>query len=121
MAETAVSSTRKEIDMMASTMDFLVAMSEGNPGAINVLMQMMDKSEMGLLDILSLDDMNIQGTQIWIGYKDYCGQDIDKFIECVRNRDNDMIAKINEEGLRGNHKDKAVYSGASSPNNRILL
>jgi hypothetical protein len=104
---------RKEIDSKATTLDLITLMSEGNPGAINVLMQLMKETEEGLILAVHLDDMNIRGTQIWIGYKDYCGEDIHKFAECVKTRDQGMVDKINAEGLRGNHKDKAVKSGAS--------
>jgi hypothetical protein len=115
-------SERPEIDLGGTVMDFLVTMSEGNPGAITVLSQVLKSDEdLGFLLVLQLDDMNIRGTQVWIGYKDYCGQDIDKFIDCVKNRDPEMIRAINEEGVKGNHKDKAVHSGASFPGGRFLL
>lgn len=71
--------------------------------------------------ILDLDDMNIRGTQIWVGYSDYCGKDIAKFKELVRARDHKMIAHINREGVRGNHTAKAVAHGGSSPDGRKQL
>ena len=39
-------------------MDTMMVMSEGNPGALTVLMQMM-QSPTGLLDILLLDSLDI--------------------------------------------------------------
>lgn len=71
------------------------------------------KEEHGLISVLSLDDMNIWGSQIWIGYKDYCGSDLDKFAECIKQRDQGMIDKINEFGKMGNHSEIAVEGGAS--------
>ena len=41
----------------------------------------------GIFDILSLDDMNMRGSQIWVAYKDHCGQDIEKFIACIKERE----------------------------------
>jgi len=115
-------SDRKEIDIGSTVMDMMMVMSENNPGAITVLSEMLKVDEaLGFLLILWLDDMNIRGTQVWIGYKNYCGQDINKFIEATKNRDSEMIRVINEEGARGNHKDKAVEGGASYPGRRFLL
>lgn len=115
-------SGRKEIDIGGTVMDMLMVMSEGNPGAITVLSEMLKSDEaLGFFLILGLDDMNIRGTQVWIGYKDYCGQDINKFIEATKNRDPEMVRVINQEGARGNHKDKAVDGGASYPGGRLLL
>lgn len=104
---------RKELNLTDTVKDVLVKMAEGNPGAITVMMGMMEKNKDGLAYILHLDDMNIRGTQIWIGYKDYCGQDMDKFIGCIKNRDKGMVDCINNVGRMGNHKDIAVQSGAS--------
>jgi hypothetical protein len=60
-------------------MDTLILMAEGNPGALNVLIEL-EKSD-NLVWAMHLDDMNIRGTQIWLGYKDYCKQDLNKFVE----------------------------------------
>jgi len=113
---------RKNITLNEPIMDLLMTMSEGNPGGLTVMMKMIDKGySNGLISIFHLDDMNIRGTQIWIGYKDYCGEDIDKFIECVNNHDENMIDKINEEGMKGNHEHKAVKQGASFLGKREFL
>ena len=96
-------------------MAWMVKMVEGNPGALTVLLAVMkekDTQKMGEL-ILFLDDMNIRGAQIWIGYKDYCSCDIDKFIECVDKKDQGMIDKINEESRKANIHWKAVPHSAS--------
>lgn len=74
----------------------VVKMSEGNPGAIKVLMEIMKKS--GIITICHLDDLQIRGWKIWYGYKDYCKEDLDKFIECATKRDQKMIDFINEYG-----------------------
>ena len=106
---------RKEINVTASTMDMLLLISEGNPGAATVLAQLM-KEDNGILLVLGLDDMNIRGTQIWIGFKDYCKNDMKRFAECILKREAGMIEKINQEGLRGNHNHKAVEGGAAFEN-----
>lgn len=112
---------RVPLTLTDSYKDILLKMGEGNPGAITVLFKLMGPDGSGALKILMLDDMNIRGTQIWIGYKDYCHQDLDAFDTAIKNCDEKMIARINEEGMRGNHNNKAVRSGASgiSAGNRM--
>jgi hypothetical protein len=113
---------RKEMELTMTGKDLIILMSEGNPGALTVLMSMLQKDETtGFASLLHLDDMNIRGTQIWVGYKDYCGEDMDKFLKCVMGRDKGMVAKINEAGRRGNHRHLTVTSGASSPGGRKFL
>lgn len=102
---------RENIKLEATVIDLMVAMSEGNPGAINVLANIIKTNpNSGLITMLSLDDMNIRGSQIWLGYKDHCGQNIDKFIECVDNRDVEMVNTINKHS---GMNEVAVVDGAS--------
>jgi hypothetical protein len=113
---------REEIKLTNNINDLLFKMSEGNPGALRVLMDILKMNELnGFFLILSLDDMNIRGTQIWVGYKNFCGEDIFKFIEAVTNRSLEMIDLINQEGLGGNHKHLAVQGEASFPGGRKFL
>jgi len=107
--------SREPIKLTDSLQDVLVTMSEGNPGAINVMMSILEYvgPSIGYMNILSLDDMNMRGPQIWIGYKDHCGQDIKKFVKCIQERDPIMIKAINNGRSKGH---TAVTSGAS--NNR---
>lgn len=105
----------KRKELSGSAQNIILAMIEGNMGAANVLSQVGEKHGFeGLIDVIAdLDDMNIRGTQIWIGYKDYCGEDLESFMESVCDRDKDMIQAINIEMARyGNGGYKAVESGA---------
>ena len=104
---------RKKIDLHTSILDTIVLLSEGNPGAVTVLAQMMKSGNKNFLLLLGLDDMNIRGWQVWVGYKDYCGCDLDKFMECIRNRDSGMIDKINEGAIRCGESVRAITGGAS--------
>ncbi len=90
---------RKPIELHGSVtpMEVMVEMAEGNPGALTAIMAIINKdTALGIIDLCHLDDMNMRGPQIWVGYKDYCGHDIDKFIDCIRDRDPQMVAKVNE-------------------------
>jgi hypothetical protein len=102
---------RSELDLMGSVKAAIAGMSEGNPGAIRVLTELMERDA---TTILHLDDMNIRGTQIWIAYSDHCGKDIEKFHTAIITRDSAMIEAVNAAGLRGNHTERAVRQGASS-------
>ena len=70
-------------------------MSEGNPGAINILMDMVFCGLDGYFAIHELDKMNIRGTQIWVAFKDYCHGDLDAFLESISNSDPKMLEAIN--------------------------
>lgn len=105
---------REPISLSDSTMDMVVKMAEGSPGAISVIMQLMNRDDpAALMDVLSLDDMNIRGSQIWLGYKDHCGEDIEKFAKAIKDRDEAMIATIN---ANTSGKERAVKGGASFDN-----
>lgn len=100
---------RKKISLDMSVLDIVTEMSEGNPGALTVMMDLISKNpDSGVFTLLHLDDMNIRGSQIWVGYKDYAGEDIAKFEEAVIARNPEMVNIINMEC-----DEKAVTSGAS--------
>jgi len=104
---------------MTGLVDMSVSIAEGNPGAATVIAELLKPEwEDGMMKLLHLDDMNIRGSQIWVGYKDYCGEDINAFREAIAARDPLMIAKINEECYHPDleydgYKEEAVHNGAS--------
>lgn len=59
-------------------MDMMMVMSEGNPGALTILMQML-QSPKGLLDILLLDSLDIRSGKIWMLYSDCSNKDMGKY------------------------------------------
>jgi len=74
-----------KIKLKDSLEDIMFKMSEGNPGALKVLTKILVID--GLISILVLDDMGIYGSKIWVGYKDHCGMDINKYIELIKKRE----------------------------------
>ncbi len=107
-------STRQKITPMMSTEDMLLAMSEGNPGGLTVLLRLA-RGDGGAtaMDILHLDDMGIRGGAIHAGFRDHCGSDMAKFVVCLRTRDRAFVDRINKE-MEGDHGFvKAVVGGAS--------
>ena len=61
-----------------NTMDIVMTMCEGNPGALNVLMQMMNDPR-GFMDILLCDSLDIRGSKLYMLHNDCCKRNNDKF------------------------------------------
>jgi hypothetical protein len=80
------------IDIAKSMLEIMMAMGEGNPGAIQVLCKLIEQaptidpdSALGSLGPLCmLDNLDIYGSRIWMLYKDVCGQDINKMMAVLR-------------------------------------
>lgn len=79
------------IDIHDSVIDVIHKLSEGNPGAVTVLARWLkegraiDPDAMSpLLQMCSLDDLDIVGSQIWVLYKDVCDQDMRRFLSLLR-------------------------------------
>ncbi|MFA5558174.1 MAG: hypothetical protein WDA59_01760 [Methanofastidiosum sp.] len=74
------------VTLQDNFMDVMYKMSEGNPGAVSVLMQLykevpnIDPQNImgGIGAILDLDTLGVYGPRIWMLYKDVCGEDIAK-------------------------------------------
>ena len=57
--------------------------AQGNPGAIRVLAEM---AQVGANDaILDLERAGVRGSQVWLIYKDACGQDLVATVEASAN------------------------------------
>ena len=54
-----------------STMDMVMTMCEGNPGALNVIMQMMNDPR-SFMDILLCDSLDIRGSKLYMLHNDCC-------------------------------------------------
>ena len=74
--------TRITADM--TMMDMLITMSEGNPGALTCLMQMLESDPMAMLDILLFDSMGIYGSKIYMVWNDCCGRNMEKFKKTIQ-------------------------------------
>ncbi len=110
---------RTELHHQDEWKDVLVKMSEGNPGGLQAMIQMIKTDQArGCGCVLLLDDMNIRGTQIWICFSNVCGQDallLMDFIEDARpdGGRQQLVQCCNNHGKMGNHAHKACMGGAS--------
>tara|TARA_R110000796_G_scaffold229663_6_gene347095 strand:+ start:3447 stop:3773 length:327 start_codon:yes stop_codon:yes gene_type:complete len=102
--------TNEKISGSDSMMDVICKLSEGNPGATSVLaMIAKEGGDSAIIMMLTLDDMNMRGPQIWLAYKDHCGEDIGKLAKALFERDPEMVKTVN-----ANFRQRtAVTSGAS--------
>ena len=69
---------KEKLTANMSTMDMVMTMCEGNPGALNVLMQMMNDPR-SFMDILLCDSLDIRGSKLYMLHNDCCGGNNDKF------------------------------------------
>jgi hypothetical protein len=82
------------IQLEDSMADALYKMCEGNPGGLTVLMSLLEKVPQidpvcamgGLNYILQMDDFGLYGPQIWMLFKDVCGQEIEGVVTLFRAR-----------------------------------
>lgn len=79
-------------DLNMSTVDVVIALCGGNPGAMSVCVRMLkeganidpDSARGGLGAVLSLDTENIWEERIWMLCNDVCGQDLVKTLALLR-------------------------------------
>lgn len=84
---------KEKIGMHDTMIDALYKVSEGNPGALNVLVQTVKTSAVidpddafgDIGPLLSLDSYGIYGSNIWILYKDCCHENIEGFLAVIRS------------------------------------
>jgi hypothetical protein len=80
------------IKLTDTPMDAVMKMSEGNPGAIHALMDIVANAESidpqgamgGLGAILLLDTFEIRGSHIYILYNDKCNRDVRDLLMLIR-------------------------------------
>lgn len=81
---------KDRIQLGHSSLDTLHELSEGNPGALTVCMQLLqskhdpDNFLGGLGNLLSMDTNGVYGSNIWILFKDCCGQQILNMVTVFR-------------------------------------
>lgn len=86
---------KKVIKSYDSPHDAVIKMSEGNPGAITVMIEILESDPiMGFLDIICMDERHIRGAKVWCLYKDICKYEVAKMREMIRDKSNDLEKKL---------------------------
>ena len=82
---------KNKIELTDNGMDMLLKLSEGNPGALSVCMQVLEKgskidldSASPIITLLTFDDLGIYGSRIWMLYKDVCHEDLTNMLGVLR-------------------------------------
>jgi hypothetical protein len=81
-----------KLDLNDSMQDVMFKMSEGNPGALTVCLNVLKNGENidpdnamgGLGVILSLDTLGLYGSKIWMLFKDVCESDLAQMLAVLR-------------------------------------
>jgi hypothetical protein len=83
--------TKDRIQSHMTVFDAIVAMADGNPGALRVMTEILKAGGTidpdavdGFIHLLNLDTLRIYGPKIWMLYKDVCGEDLAKTIAVLR-------------------------------------
>ena len=84
--------SKEKLGLQDSPVDALTKLSEGNPGAANVLMLFVQHNDNidpdavggGFLGTFMFDTLGIYGSRIWMLYKDVCNQDIVEVMVVLR-------------------------------------
>ena len=80
--------SEERIKLKDTIAESIYKISEGNPGALRVIIEMLKATKKdGPIYLLKLDSMHIYGSRIWVGYKDICNYNIEKYIKLIKNRD----------------------------------
>jgi len=91
--------SKERISGHDSVIEVVYKMSDGNPGAISVLAQIMSgefHGVPGFILMLNLDSIGIYGANIWMLYKDCCGENILEVEKVLRAW---QLGKISEEDV----------------------
>lgn len=104
---------KTKITLEDSPMDILLKMSEGNPGALSVCMQLLEKGGQidpdsalgGLGPIMTLDTLNIYGSRIWMLYKDVCGESLSKMVAVIRGSQLGYVTSVQIQHAIENYGD----------------
>ena len=84
----------------------LIELSDGNPGALTVLTDCAAQtpSSFGVI-VDKLEEHDIRGSLIWVGYKDICDEELSAFISSVLREDDDFLEELDEYRNRLNESD----------------
>ena len=66
--------------------EIVKTMADGNPGATRVMFQLLELDVLdGIEAVRTLDRIQIYGPDIWLAYKDICGENVDILRNRLRN------------------------------------
>lgn len=86
-----------KLEMKDTGMDIVTKMSEGNPGALTVIMKFMNGDGIDIIKyILPLDTLEIYGSRLYMLWNDCCQRDDDKLKRVI---DAYKFGKLSKESI----------------------
>ena len=90
------------IDLFDTLQRSIIKMSDGNPGALQAMLELCMKSPeidpdsafREFTPLLSLDSMGIYGSRIWLLYNDVCGRDALRSLAMLRAVQLGILSKV---------------------------
>lgn len=80
-----------------TTMDLMLKMSEGNPGALTTCMELFQLGTPGVVALINLDDIGLYGEKLYMLWNDCCGRDASKVVRVVEARN---FGKLSDQDIR---------------------
>lgn len=77
-------------------LNWCTKLAEGVPHSAMVLKKLLLDPRSAALDILAIEEMGLRGKDIWIAYKDHCGESLEAFRDCLGGRDPLMLKTVAE-------------------------
>lgn len=91
-----------KIELTDDLMTIITKMSEGNPGCLHFLFEVLGISSEDLFDIaLRLDSAELYGSLIYMLWNDCCDRDVAKTVRMIRNLDRDTLRSYVVDKGRG--------------------
>jgi len=104
----------------------ILNMSDGNPGAMNVMIDLLqiqptftDKLG-GTGSVIFLDTMDIYGSDIWILYKDICGEDLKMLTDCLKTVIHGLIPQDFIKHMIDNCQGRGEFLGVEDMDAELL-
>jgi len=80
-----------------STMDLVVKMGEGNPGAMVACMELFKMGSGGVVTLLDLDYIGLYGEKLYMLWNDCCNRDASKVVRVIKARN---FGKLSDQDIR---------------------
>lgn len=106
-----------QIGLHNTLQDVVRYVTEGNPGALRVCMEILrndkiidpDSAMPGLGTLLGLYDMDIKGSKIWVLFKDICKCKLSHFLGLLRANQLGYLSGSNIHSAINNSRDKLLF------------
>ena|SRR5947207_8633394 len=92
---------KNRITFEMTSQDAVIAMAEGNPGALTALLEVYKIDSIEFIGImLYLDSSEIYGSDIWVLFAYGCEKNVEKFIKIVKEQPAAAEAYVKEWHIR---------------------